>query len=271
VIGVVARLSKVELSRGIVAKAAPRSPAAEAFRSLRTNLQFASVDRPLRRLLVTSVGPAEGKSTIVANLATVFAQAGQRVVVMDTDLRRPSQTQQFGLSPAAGLSELMLHEPLNLNGALLAIDAPNLYVLPPGTLPPNPTELLGSQKMKALMELVAERSNLIILDSPPVLAMADATILAREVDGVILVIEVGRTRIGAAMHTKAELERVGANLIGVVLNKAPLHHGSYYYQSYYYSHESSDKASLGANGHRRSALDLLPELNQDKDQAHPSI
>jgi non-specific protein-tyrosine kinase len=270
VIGVVARLSKDELSRGPVAIVAPRSPAAEAFRSLRTNLQFASIDRPLRRLLVTSGGPAEGKSIVVTNLATVFAQAGLSVVVVDADLRRPSQNKQFGLSRRVGLSELLLHEPLGLNGALQTTDAPNLSLLTTGTLPPNPTELLGSQKMKALLDLVNEQANLVILDSPPASAVADATILASEVDGVILVIEVGRTRVAAAVHAKTLLERAGAKLLGVVLNKAPLHRRGYYYQnySYYYQQEPSDGDGPNANGHRPFPLNLLPGLKRKRKNVH---
>jgi len=234
VIGIMARLTAKELAAGPVARVSPRSPTTEAFRSLRTNLQYAGVDNALHTLLVTSVGPGEGKSTIVANLAIVLAQSGQRVAVLDADLRRPMQHRLLDRPNRYGLSETLLQDPLHLNGALQAIEGQTLNLISSGSVPPNPAELLGSRKMTGLLNLLGEQAERIIIDSPPVSVVTDAVILANQVDGVILVLEAGRTRMGAAQQVKEQLDRVGAKLVGVVLNKVPVNRQGYYYNHYYY-------------------------------------
>jgi capsular exopolysaccharide synthesis family protein len=234
VIGVVAKLTPQQLAAGPIAKLEPRAPTTEAFRGLRTNLQYASVDRPLRRLLVTSVGPGEGKSTIVANLAIVMAQGGQRVAIVDADLRRPEQHHLHHQSNRHGLSEALIQEGLHLNGALQPAGVDNLVLLTTGAIPPNPAEILGSQKMAGLMDLVGAEAERVIIDSPPVSAVTDAVVLAGVADGVLLVIEAGKTRLGPALQVREQLARVGANVVGVVLNKVPVRRDGYYYSNYYY-------------------------------------
>jgi non-specific protein-tyrosine kinase len=248
VIGVLARQKAKDLAGGPIARREPRSPFTEAYRSLRTNLQFASVDRPLRRLLVTSVAPGEGKSMVVANLGLVLAQTGQRVVVVDADLRRPMQHTLLGKLNRFGLTEALVQDSLQLNGAMQPVEAANLHLVSTGSLPPNPAELLGSKKMAGLLGLIGEQADTILVDSPPVTAVTDAVILAGQVDGVILVIEAGKTRIGAALQAKEQFERVGARVVGVVLNKIPIRRDGYYYNHYYNNHEYSDN---GHAHHRR--------------------
>jgi len=237
VIGVTLLLSDKEMENSPIAHKKPRSPITEAFRSLRSNIHFASVDRPIKRLLVTSVRAREGKSFIAANLATVFAQAGNSVALLDCDLHRPTQHKIFDQSNRLGLSEIILQDTFQLENALLPMDIPNLSLLTSGPLPPNPAELLGSKKMGQLLECIAEKKDIIVLDSPPVSALTDATVLANKADGVVLVVEVGSTRLAELMHAKEQLDRTGANILGVVLNKAPVGRRGYY--SYVYSYQYS--------------------------------
>ncbi len=241
VIGVVARLAHKEMRDRRIATLEPQSPTTEAFRGLRTNLQYVGVDKSLHRLLVTSAGPGEGKSTVVANLAVVMAQGGYRVAIIDADMRRPSQHKFLDRPIGYGLSEALIEETLRLNGALRPADLENLQLMTSGALPPNPAELLGSQKMTALIQLVGEQVDRLIIDSPPVSAVTDATVLANQVDGVLLVIEAGKTRLAAALQAKEQLNRVGAHLVGVVLNKVPVgRHGSFYGNySYYNAYQSN--------------------------------
>jgi non-specific protein-tyrosine kinase len=268
VVGVLGWLSTEQLALGPIAKTEPRSPTTEAFRGLRTNLQYSGVDKPLRRLLVTSAGPGEGKSTVVANLAIVMAQAGLRVAVVDADLRRPTQHRFLGCPNKVGLSESLIQETLHLNGALQPADVTGLHVMTTGTVPPNPAELLGSKKMGALIDLVNEQVDRVIIDSPPISAVTDAVVLASQVDGVLLVLEAGKTRSGPALQAKQQLERVGANLIGVVLNKVPIGRDGYYYSHYYYYYYNSYYEADSTKSHRRrSPLDRLLGRGH-RDRAH---
>ena len=237
-IGVAVLLSSKEIEAKPIAHKKPRAPITEAFRFLRSNILFAGVDRPVRRILVTSINAQEGKSFVAANLATVFAQAGKTVALLDCDLHRPSLHKHFDKSNRRGLSGIMLQETFNLENALRPTDAPNLSLLTAGPLPPNPAELLGSNKMGQLLDSIAETKDIIVLDSPPIAALTDAAVLANKVDGVVLVVEVGKTRFADLKHAKEQLERSGAYIIGVVFNKAPRDRSSYYhyhYSSYYYN------------------------------------
>jgi len=226
----------------LVVVAAPRSPISEAFRTLRTNIQFASVDRPIHRLLVTSPSPANGKSLVAANLAIVMAQAGQSVILVDSDLRRPTLHKVFELSSEAGLTNGLLAE-LNpdIDGYLLPTSVENLQLLACGPLPPNPSELLGSQRMRKLVERLQQQADIIIFDSPPILAVTDAAVLAGQVDGVLLVIEAGATREAEARRALEELSKVEAPVLGTILNKVPVRrrggYGYYYYYQHYYDDE----------------------------------
>jgi len=216
----------------------PRSAFSESFRTLRTNLQFSGFDRPLRTILVTSPQPTEGKSTVVANLGVVLAQAGRRVIVVDTDLRRPILHHIFGQNNDWGLTGTLFGEGNRTDDGLLPTGVENLSFLPSGPLPPNPSEILGSQRMGDFLAHLQEQADVILLDSPPLLTMADASILAARVDGVILVADAGRTRREALKKAAEALRRIGAHVLGVALNRVGLRSEGYsYYYYYYYSDE----------------------------------
>ncbi|MDD5468999.1 MAG: polysaccharide biosynthesis tyrosine autokinase [Anaerolineales bacterium] len=215
----------------------PRSPVSESFRSLRTNLQFASVDHPLKTLLITSPSPSEGKTTVVSNLGVVLAQGGWRVVLVDADMRRPRLHKVLDLSNHFGMSNLFLQPEIQVDGALQKTHTDGLMAIPTGDLPPNPAELLGSEKMSEIMRAIHRNADLVIIDSPPVMAVTDSAVLAHWVDGVILVIKPGFTKMAAARQAVEQLNRVGANLLGVVMNDVDFgrsKYGYYYYKGYYY-------------------------------------
>ena len=218
----------------LIAVKHPKSPISEAYRVLRTNLQFSSLDHPLRTLVVTSPNPTEGKSTTVANLGVVMAQAGKRVIVVDSDLRRPVLHRVFGIENRSGLTEALLEPEPAVDGQLKETGVDNLRLLNTGALPPNPSELLGSQRMAMLVERLKEEADVILFDSPPALAVADASVLATQTDGVLLVVDAGRTRRNAAKEAAGRLSQVGANVVGVALNRLRPGRGGYYYYYYYY-------------------------------------
>ncbi len=201
----------------LITRSNPRSPVAEAYRQLRTNIQFSSPDRPLKTLLVTSTHPEEGKSTILANLATTFAQTGNRVILVDCDLRRPSLHRIFGVRNSLGLTSAIL-DPGIKEFPFVDGGVPNLRLLCSGPLPPNPSELLGSRRMSEIVEQLTADADYVLFDSPPVVVVTDAAILASKVDGVMLVVYAGRTRRELAKKAKALLDKVNANLLGVILN-----------------------------------------------------
>lgn len=216
----------------------PKSPFAEAFRTLRTNLAFTNPDLPSKILLITSTGPLEGKSTTIANLAVVLAQGGNRTLVIDADLRKPTMHKIFEKQNQRGLSNALVDQ-AETKDLVQATDVPNLNVITSGPLPPNPAELLGSARMKALLPALAEGYDHVLFDTPPVLAVTDAAVLASLVDGVILVARAGSTRIDHLKEAKAALEMTGVRLIGTVLNGLrPESDGYYYYHyRYYYTSE----------------------------------
>lgn len=224
----------------LVTLSAPRSPIAEAYRLLRTNFQFAAVDRPLHCIVVTSPGPGDGKSTTAANLAVVFAQGGKSVILVDADLRRPQQHRIFQRTASYGLSTALVDAATPVTGFLQPTDVPGLRLLTSGPIPPNPAELLGSQRMAQLMQVLNQEAEMVIMDSPPVLSVADAAILANAADGVVLVADAGRTRREMARRAKESLERAGANLLGMVLNRMTRQTSGYYY--YYYYDQSGERS-----------------------------
>ena len=236
-LGAIARLKESGGPRQLIAWMRVKSPESEAYRTLRTNIQFSSVDNPIRSLLVTSSSPGEGKSTTTANLAVVLAQTGQRVIVVDTDLRRPVLHKVFGVPNNIGLTTALLAgENLSLEGYLQPTEIDTLSVLTSGPIPPNPSELLGSHRMQHLIEVLAQAADIVIFDSPPVLAVTDAVVLGRQVDGVLVVADAGNTREHALAQAAAELQKTGANVLGVALNRLDTRRGGYYYY-YYYSDE----------------------------------
>ena len=203
-----------------------RSPAAEAYRTLRTNLLFSSLDKPLRTLLITSTAPDEGKTTTAANLAVTMAQAEQRVILVDCDLRRPGLHTLFQLPAEPGLTNVMLAQddaPIPLHQT----SVPGLLLLPSGPLPPRPADLLGSQRMERLIQRMSEQADIILFDTPPVTAVTDAAVLSTRVDGVLLVLQAGKTRRDRAREARRLLEKVKAHIVGVVLNNARLEHYAY--------------------------------------------
>lgn len=205
----------------------PRSPVSEAYRTLRTNLSFYSLDNPIRTLVVTSPATGEGKSTTVANLAVTMAQSGRRTILVDCDLRRPSLHTLFNLSSEPGLTNMVLDEteaPLQKTGV------ENLWLLASGPKPPNPADLLGTQKVDKVIEQLIAQADIVLFDAPPVIAVTDAAVLGAKVDGVLLVIQAGKTRRDHAERAKELLEKAKVRLVGATLTNAPKDAslGSYY-------------------------------------------
>ena len=222
----------------LIALRHPRSPTAEAYRALRTNLEFGLLDRAGKRVLITSANPGEGKSTTAANLAVVLAQGGARVVLVDTDLRRPSLHRFFGRSNSVGLTSLLLGRDAAAPADVLsAVDGvPELRVLTSGPLPPNPAEVLKSPRTAQVLERLSEDADVLVLDSPPLLVVADAAVLAACSDATVLVFECGSTRTDAARRALDTLAKVGVQPLGAVVNKLDRSRtgGYYYYYSYRY-------------------------------------
>ncbi len=215
----------------------PRGPAAEAYRTLRTNLEFAAVDEPVRTLLVTSSIPGEGKTTTASNLAVAFAQAGRRVILLDADLRKPGVHKVFDLPNVAGLTSLLRTDDVAIDDVVQATEEERLQVITTGLLPPNPAELLGSNRMKTILERLVAAADLVIVDSPPLQAVTDAAILSAITDGTLLVIDAERTRRGAAGHGREALAKADARVLGVALNRISTRAGSnYVYYDYYGAH-----------------------------------
>ncbi|TGE39725.1 polysaccharide biosynthesis tyrosine autokinase [Desulfosporosinus fructosivorans] len=214
-----------------------KSPISEAFRTLRTNVQFTSVDSETKKIMVTSAGPREGKSSTVANLAVSMAQAGKSVLVIDADLRNPTQHKLFGLDNWEGLSVALVQD-YDYQQYIRETAVPGVSVITGGPIPPNPAELVGSHRMKRLIEGVSEQYDVVLIDTPPIVAVTDAAILAQEVDGVILVLASGEVNKDFAQRAKELLDKVGAKILGAVLNKADMKTSEYYY--YYYYHGSND-------------------------------
>jgi polysaccharide biosynthesis transport protein len=226
---------------GPICQDQPRSPVSEAFRSLRTNIQYSNIDAPLRTLLVTSPSPREGKTLVCANLAVVFAQGGKNVILVDADLRRPAVHKRLEVSNNIGLTNLLLQPEIVLDGMLQKTKTANLSVVSAGDLPPNPAELLGTRKMRLILDKLKEGMNILVIDSPPVLPVADPSVLAPIVDGVLLVLQPGKTTLSEARDTVERLRRVNAKIIGIILNNVDLKGSSYHYfyrKNYHYYREN---------------------------------
>lgn len=224
----------------------PKSLIAECTRAVRTNLLFMSPDKPFKRMLVTSSGPQEGKSTTAINLGVTMAQSGNRVLIIDTDMRRPRMHRAFGVPNDVGVSSLVVGEG-SVDAAVKSTEVPGLFVLPCGPVPPNPAELLHTKAFSDLLVQLGEKFDRVILDSPPVGAVADAVVLATQVDGVVMVLKAGRTHREAAQRTVKALRDVKANIYGAVLNDVNLEkskYGDYYYgYAYRYYGEGEKKGA----------------------------
>jgi len=245
----------------------PRSPITEAYRALRTNLQFSMVDNPLRVLMITSANSQEGKSITAANLAVVMAQMGKRVVLIDADLRRPAQHIVFALSNKVGLTDILMDTGVQWEAVLQSTEVETLKVVTSGSLPPNPSEMLSSKRMIHLIEDLQQHADMLIFDCPPVLAVTDALVLTSRVDGALLVINASKTRRAQVMRTKEALDTVGAHILGVALNRASYRkYGEYH--SDYYAEESGQRRKLPFAGSlRRTARDPQPQSTTAKTAA----
>lgn len=199
----------------------PRSAAAEAFRTLRTNLMFTSVEHPIDTLLVTSAANSEDKSLVLANLAVTFAQGGNKTILVDSDLRRPAQHDIWGVPNERGLTTMILEEGAMASPPLVQTEVSNLMLLPSGTLPPVPSDVLSSQRMTDVIGVLKARAHYILFDAPPVLAATDAALLGAKLDGVVLVVRVGATRRDQTARARQALERVHVRVLGAVMTNAP--------------------------------------------------
>jgi non-specific protein-tyrosine kinase len=233
-IGAITRIDSAKGPAKMVAVAtAPLSRAAEAYRILRTNLQFKMIERSIRTLMVTSSIPAEGKSVTVSNLAAVIAQSGKKVILVDADMRRPTIHRVFDISNNMGLTGALLHPEMDISNFISEDVLDNLSIMPTGELPPNPAELLSSERMNEVIDLLRQRAEIVIFDTPPALGVADATVLAGKVDGVLLVVDSRRTRRTTARAACEALVAVGANVMGIVVNRIKPQGADAMYMYYY--------------------------------------
>jgi len=210
----------------------PKSPVSEAYRVLRTNIQYSNVDMPLRVLAITSSGPGEGKSTTISNLAITFAQTGSKVLLVDGDLRKPSIHKFYDLPNQTGLVNILAKQ-ASAGSCIHDTLVENLFILTSGPTPPNPSELLQSDSMRKFLSEIEEIFDVVLIDTPPVCNVTDAAILSSVVDGIILVAASGKVKIDQIKRAKDILDRVNANIIGVVLNKLDKNSNRNYYYTYY--------------------------------------
>lgn len=245
------RRAELVHNRELIVHEHPTSGIAEASRAIRTNLLFMSPDEPYRTLLVTSASPSEGKTTVACCVAIAMAQAGQRVVLVDCDLRRPRLHRIFNRDPQLGVTSALL-DPAVLNKQALATEIPNLSVLPAGPIPPNPSEILHSDKFRELLDELRRNYDRVIIDSPPVVAVTDAAILSTIVDGTMLVVRAFKTHFDVARQGVRALSDVGAKLAGTVLNSVDLDRHEYKYYHYYY-HKEGYYSSTPAGSDEKAA------------------
>ncbi len=220
----------------------PKAPESEMFRNLRTNIQFMNTSKQLKTLLITSTMPGEGKSYVSSNLAVTFAQAGKRVILVDCDMRKGRQFSIFGILPRPGISNYLsgvvdqnFQGDLNdLENYIQDTEVENLKVITAGSVPPNPTELLVSEKMHETIEVLKQKCDIVILDAPPALIVADSVILARQVDSCVIVTAHNETRLDEAEKVKNAIKNVGGKIAGIVINKIPASNKKYGNKYYYY-------------------------------------
>jgi capsular exopolysaccharide synthesis family protein len=254
-------ISHAQEKEGPITHSEPYSAVSEAFRSLRTSVQMAGGEKPVRRILVTSALPADGKTTVAANLAVVMANSGQAVTIIDNDLHRPFLHKLMRSPNQMGMSNLFSEPSIKLENVVQPTGIPNLTAITSGPLPPNPSELLGSMRMIEILESITSDHGTVVIDSPPVLAVTDAVLLSRLVDAVILVVKPGNTNYKSLRQTIVQLRRAGANLMGVVFNEVPVNRArySYYiegYHSYYPYGNGYGKYSKNGKAIKSCDLDL---------------
>lgn len=252
-IGAITRIGGIRHATDhLIALTQPRSPITEGYRVLRTNLRFTGLENPSGALLVTSAGPGEGKTTSAVNLAIVMAQSGRRVILLDADLRRPMVHSYLKLSNSVGLSSLFIEDASTPDQIMQNTTVEGLRVITSGPVPPNPSELLDSKLMAELMKTLRSQSDMVIVDSPPVLAVADATIIGSRCSGAILIMDSGKTRTDLAKRAVERLRQTNVRIFGVVLNKLSMRRTSGYYSSYYYYYTYGDD-KRGGNEKPRAA------------------
>ena len=227
----------------------PTSPAAESYRSLRTSLQFARQGQQLRSVLITSPGAGEGKTSVLANLGVVFAQAGERVVLVSSDLRRPMIGEFFGLSEEVGLTSVLLGQRTLMEAVVPVPGFDRLSLLPAGPVPSNPAEMLNSVDAENMFAQLRDHCALILMDSPPVLPVTDASILSRYADATLVLAAAGQTRRTDLHRSVEKLDQVGATILGIVLNKVTRQTGRYYRYTYAYKAYTTDSAAAPRHGH----------------------
>lgn len=225
-------LASTNNSKVLIADINPKSQISEAYRVLRTNIQYSSIDREVTTILVTSAQPAEGKSTTVSNLAITYAQEEKKVLLIDADLRKPTMHKLFGISNRSGLTNLLLGE-APIREAAIPSHLPNLFLIPSGPATPNPAEMLASKRMTQFIEQAKAEYDIVLIDSPPILAVTDAQILATKCEGVILVLNHGKVKREVARRAVDSLEHVGVKPLGVVINNKTNTKNSSSYYSYY--------------------------------------
>jgi succinoglycan biosynthesis transport protein ExoP len=253
---------------GVYVARQPRSVIADAFRSLRINLEFAGIDRPLQMIYISSPGAGDGKTSIAANLATVIAQGGKKVILLDADMRQPKVHTMFNLTNEKGLSDVF-RKSLDLWDVIVPIDD-YLSVIPCGNPPPNPTDLLGSQKMDSILEDLVGTTGVIIIDGPPLL-VAEAAVLARKVDGVLIVVRHGYTHRRSTQASVEQLQRANAHILGVVVNRLSHATEGYYQMREYYTDPTKksgpDAVQSKANGRWAG---LLPRRRKPQAVSNPA-
>ena len=214
--------------RKLVTQIAPKSPISEQYKTIRTNINFSSVDRDMRSIMVTSSGPGEGKSTTAANMAVVFAQQGKSVLLVDADMRKPTAHYTFNVTNTFGLTTVLTRQKM-LREVIHPTEVEHLDLLTCGPVPPNPAELLSSRSMEEFLVDVYSDYDMVLFDTPPVLAVTDAQVLANQCHGTILVVSSGTTEIESAQKAKELLQSAKGKLLGVILNNREIKDTSYYY------------------------------------------
>jgi non-specific protein-tyrosine kinase len=233
VLGSVSRVKGEGYADRLITTQGPFSPLSEAYRLVRTNIQYMAVDQPAQTIMITSANPGEGKSLTTANLGVVMAQSNRRTIIVDTDLRQPVMHKIFRLNNMEGVTDLLRSTDLDLNDYLKETGIEDLKIITSGPLPPNSAEMIGSQRMADLVNRLKGMADVILFDSSPVLAVTDASVLSHRVDGVVLVTHAKRTRRDSAKQAIKRLNQVGANLLGAVLNHASSNEASYHHSDYY--------------------------------------
>ncbi len=245
----------------------PKSSGAESFRVLRTNIQFSNVDRNIKSLVITSAAPGEGKTTVVCNSAVAFAQAGNKVLLIDGDLRKPKIHSVFGFDSHKGLS-LAITDMVNYKSYISKSEIDNLDIMPSGPVPPNPVELLGSNSFKALMEILKKEYDYIFLDSPPSSPFTDAAVTATACDGVLFVISAGMVNKDVIKYAISHFTNIKIDILGVVLNNVEIKskaYGNYYYNYLYRNDYAEEERKPGKNGKRKNKKTEEHHLSGHKD------